>query len=170
MRIIMMSLLAVLLLSSCSLPGSSVTNPGNGGSSTGDPNAPVQVTPADGDYTTLPADGSSNIFLPQPGDAGLSVGGVYLDSAELLILESYPVQVNLYLSGNLPTPCHQLRVRVNDPDTENRIFVDVYSMSNPDTMCVQVLEPFDTTFSLGSFAPGHYEVYVNGELIGEFDS
>jgi hypothetical protein len=37
-------------------------------------------------------------------------------------------------------------------------------------MCVQVLQPFDTNISLGSFTPGLYKVYLNGEMIGEFDS
>ena len=113
---------------------------------------------------------SENPYAPQPGDAGLNVGNVYLDSTELLILESFPIQINLFLSGNLPTPCNHLRVSVQEPDTENRIYVDIYSVSDPNAMCIQVLEPFDTTISLGSFPTGHYAVYVNGELIGEFDS
>jgi hypothetical protein len=135
-----------------------------------DPDTPVEVTPVDGNFTTLPADGNSGAFSPQKGDAGLSIGNVYLDSAELLILESYPLQVNRYISGNLPTPCNELRVKLNDPDTNNRIYIEIYSVSNPDTMFVQVLQPFDTNISLGSFSPGHYKVYLNGELIGEFDS
>ncbi len=35
---------------------------------------------------------------------------------------------------------------------------------------IQVIEPFATTVSLGTFPAGHYSVYVNNELIGEFDS
>lgn len=172
MRTIFMSILVLLLLSACSTPGDSNTPPIPPVNETlvVDPNTPVEVTPIDGDFTALPAGGSSGPFAPQPGDAGLSIGNVYLESTELLILESYPIQVNLYISGNLPTPCNQLRVMINDPDMDNRIYIDVYSVSDPDKMCVQVLEPFDSTISLGSFSPGHNEVYVNGELIGEFDS
>lgn len=170
MRTIIVSILALVMLSACSVPGGTeVAGPDNP-SGILDPNTPVEVTPVDGDFTTLPADGKSGSFSPQPGDAGQSIGNVYLDSFELLILESYPIQVNLYLSGNLPTPCDQLRVKINDPDEGNRIFVEIYSVSDPDKMCIQVLEPFDTTISLGSFTPGHYEVYLNGEMVGEFDS
>jgi hypothetical protein len=170
MQTLIASILALVMLSACSVPGGKeVTGPDNP-SGIEDPNAPIDVTPGDGDFTTLPADGNSGAFSPQKGDAGLSIGNVYLDSAELLILESYPIQVNLYISGNLPTPCNELRVKVNDPDTNNRIYIEIYSVSNPDTMCVQVLQPFDTNISLGSFSPGHYKVYLNGELIGEFDS
>lgn len=170
MRTIIVSILALVMLSACSVPGGKEVNDPDNSSGIFDPNTPVEVTPVDGDFTTLPSDGKSGPFSPQIGDAGLSIGNVYLDSAELLILESYPIQVNLYISGNLPTPCDQLRVKVNDPDSSNRIYIEIYSVSNPDTMCVQVLQPFDTNISLGSFTPGLYKVYLNGEMIGEFDS
>jgi len=170
MRTIIVSILALVMLSACSVPGGKEVNDPDNSSGIFDPDTPVEVTPVDGDFTTLPSDGKSGPFSPQLGDAGLSIGNVYLDSAELLILESFPIQVNLYISGNLPTPCDQLRVKVNDPDSSNRIYIEIYSVSNPDTMCVQVLQPFDTNISLGSFTPGLYKVYLNGEMIGEFDS
>lgn len=170
MRTIIVSLLTLVMLSACSIPGGKEVTGPDDPSGILNPNTPVEVTPVDGDFNTLPADENSGSFSPQKGDAGLSIGNVYMDSAELLILESYPIQVNLYISGNLPTPCNQLRVKVNDPDASNRIYIEVYSVSNPDTICVQVLQPFDTTISLGSFSPGHYKVYLNGEMIGEFDS
>jgi hypothetical protein len=170
MRTIIVSILALVMLSACSVPGGKEVNDPDNSSGIFDPDTPVEVTPVDGDFTTLPSDGKSGPFSPQLGDAGLSIGNVYLDSAELLILESFPIQVNLYISGNLPPPCEQLRVKVNDPDSSNRIYIEIYSVSNPDTMCVQVLQPFDTNISLGSFTPGPYKVYLNGEMIGEFDS
>lgn len=172
MRPIIISTLLLVLLSACSAPGEISTPPAVPITEIPvvDPNTPVEVTPNDGNFTTLPEGGTSGSFSPKFGDAGLSIGNAYLDSSELLILESYPIQVNLYISGNLPTPCSQLRVKVNDPDMEKRIYIEVYSVSDPDKMCVQVLQPFDTNISLGSFSPGHYKVYVNGELSGEFDS
>jgi hypothetical protein len=63
-----------------------------------------------------------------------------------------------------------LRVAVSDPDELNRINIEVYSVADADVICVQVLEPFEETVSLGSFASGTYQVYINGEEIGEFDS
>ena len=109
-------------------------------------------------------------YSPQPGDAILTRGDVQLDSAEVLVMESYPVQITLVLNGNLPTPCNQLRVTVEPPDEENRIQVDVYSVSDPGQMCTQVLEPFEVNFNLGSFSSGHYSVWVNEKMVGEFDS
>jgi hypothetical protein len=88
----------------------------------------------------------------------------------LLIFESFSDQISISLSGDLPTPCHQLRVQVNEPDENNKIDVDAYSVVDPDMICIQVLEPFQASIDLGTFPSGHYSVWVNGELAGEFDS
>ena len=95
---------------------------------------------------------------------------VHLDYIGLLILESYPVQINLELQGYLPTPCHNMRVSILPPDQENRIYGEVYSVVDPSMMCIQVIKEFETVVSLGSFPTGHYTVYINGEVVGEFDS
>ena len=34
-------------------------------------------------------------------------GPVYVDSTDILYLESFPVQVRLLVQGSLPTPCHE---------------------------------------------------------------
>jgi hypothetical protein len=109
-------------------------------------------------------------YLPQRDDGNLTRGNVYIDRSELLIMESYPVQIALVLQGSLPTPCNQLRVIAKPPDEQNRIQVEVYSVVDPQQICVQVLEPFEANIGLGSFPTGHYSVWVNGEMIGEFDS
>ena len=109
-------------------------------------------------------------YAPQPDDTALTRGVVYLDSKEIVVMESDPVQITLVLKGSLPTPCNQLRVLANLPDEQNHIQVDVYSVIDPTQMCAQVLKPFDANIGLGSFPTGHYSVWVNGESIGEFDS
>jgi hypothetical protein len=97
-------------------------------------------------------------------------GPVFVDSSDLLIMESYPVQINLHLIGNLPTPCHQFQADVAAPDPQNQIHVRVYSLVNPAVMCTQVLQPFDESVSIPmtGVADGTYSVWVNGELVGEF--
>ncbi|MDI6768721.1 MAG: hypothetical protein QMD04_03495 [Anaerolineales bacterium] len=120
---------------------------------------------------TLPESSSFDLpYEPQPSDAVLVRSEVYLDETDILIMESYPVQIALLLQGSLPTPCHALRVAVSAPDAKNRIFIDVYSVTDPNQICIQVLAPLNSTVPLGSFASGHYTVWVNGEQIGEFDS
>ena len=109
-------------------------------------------------------------YLPQREDGNLTQGNVFIDRSELLIMESYPIQVALILKGSLPTSCNQLRVIAKPQNEQNRIQVDIYSVIDPAKVCVQVLEPFEVNVGLGSFPTGHYSVWVNEEMVGEFDA
>jgi hypothetical protein len=111
-----------------------------------------------------------NPYTPKPGDSKLLRSAVYLDETSILLMESYPVQVALTMKGNLPTPCHSLRISIADSDVENRIAIEVYSVADPNGVCIQILEPFDVSIPLGSFPTGHYTVWLNGEQVGEFDA
>ena len=95
---------------------------------------------------------------------------VYINDASLVIRESYPPQISLSIKGDLPTPCHELRAAVAEPDHDNEIVVDVYSVADSTKVCTQVLEPFEEYIDLGTFPNGHYSVWANGELAGEFDA
>ena len=37
-------------------------------------------------------------------------------------------------------------------------------------VCTQMLQPFDVSFSLGSFKDGKYTVWLNGKQVGEFSN
>lgn len=132
-----------------------------------DSNMPRPIDPIINDGPLGP---KTDDTIPRPADKALHHGTVYLDSIELLTLESYPLQFSLALAGNLPTPCNHLRVAVSPPDAENKILVNVYSLSAPDTVCIQVLQPFSENIPLGSFPSGHYTLWVNGEQVAEFDA
>jgi hypothetical protein len=127
----------------------------------------VISSPGDNMPTNEPA---SNPFASQPGDVDLARGTVFINEANLIIRESFPPQISLTLAGDLPTPCNQLRVEMSPPNLENKILVDVYSVVDPDQVCVQVLEPFEESIDMGIFPTGHYTVWVNGEMAGEFDT
>jgi len=111
-------------------------------------------------------------FEPQPSDASLSRSQVFLelDSGELITMDSTPLQVTAVLTGNLPDPCHQLRVVVTPANSEKRIDIEVYSLTDPSVACTTVLSPFVARIPLGGYFGGQFSVYVNGELFGEFDS
>jgi len=148
----MIFLLTIVFLSACNRSQTVQTqNPSY-------PNEPVKDMPGVQPYT------------PQPGDDVLTRGEVFLDSTEILVMESYPMQIMLVLKGSLPTPCNQLRVADNPPDKQNQIHIEVYSVIDQAQACVQVLESFEANIPLGSFPSGHYSVWINGEMIGEFDS
>jgi len=133
---------------------------------TRDPDSAVVSPPKD----IRPTNQSSlNPFAPQPGDEKLTRGNVYLNDASLMIRESAPPQISLSIDGDLPSPCNKLRVKTNAPDQDNKIIVDIYSLLDPDKVCIQVLEPFQENIDLGKFATGHYSVWANGKMAGEFD-
>ena len=117
---------------------------------------------------SFPNPSQSRDYIPSPADSTLLRGEVFLDSTELVTMESSPLQFSLHLKGNLPTPCNQLRISVNLPDSENKVYVEVYSVVDPNKVCLQSLEPFDVNFSLGSYPTGNYFLYLNGALIAEF--
>jgi len=120
---------------------------------------------------TMPTNESpANPLAPKTGDENLTRGNVFIDEYGLMIRESFPPQISLAFSGNLPTPCHELRAVVSEPDEENKITADVYSVVDPDMICTQVLKPFQANLDLGIFPTGHYTVWINGEMAGEFDT
>jgi len=111
-------------------------------------------------------------YKPQTSDGNLNRGNVFLDfkSSEILVMESAPVQVNVLLKGDLPDPCHELRAIPTTDEAAKRVDLEVYSLVGKGGACITVLQPFEATILLGSFSGGTYEVFVNGEKLGEFDS
>jgi hypothetical protein len=163
-----------VLLAACAPGGSS--QPTEHPAPTGTP-APTE-TPAptpglDEPVTGEPGDGATPEpapWEPAPGDLSLERAPAYVEGADVLVLESFPVQIVLNLHGSLPTPCHHLRVAVAEPDARHQIAVEVYSVADPGQMCTQNIVPFEVSINLGSFASGDYTILVNGEAVGEFTS
>jgi hypothetical protein len=91
---------------------------------------------------------------------------VFIDTTDILLMESFPVQVALRVTGNLPTPCHEPVWEVDDDGST--ISVTLRSVADPDVACVQVLAPFELSIPLGSFESGAREVTLNGENVGDF--
>jgi hypothetical protein len=60
-----------------------------------------------------------------------------------------------------------LRVKVNQPSNDLQIRVEAYSLSKPDEICVQVLEPFEVNVPIQDLPAGTYAVIVNGNPVGE---
>lgn len=94
-------------------------------------------------------------------------GPVYVDSTEILYLESYPVQVELLVNGSLPTPCHEIEYEVQDG--VDSIDVLLWSVADPEMVCAAVLEPFELVIPLGSFETADLPVYLNGEEVGQIE-
>jgi hypothetical protein len=111
-------------------------------------------------------------YKPQTSDGNLNRANVFIDmeASEILTMESAPVQVTILLKGDLPDPCHELRAVPTTDEAAKRVDLEVYTLAKKGGACITVLQPFEATIPLGSFSGGTYEVYINGEKLGEFDS
>lgn len=105
---------------------------------------------------------------PRPPIDGNVSGEVWITKADLLIMESYPIQVSLKVEGEKPTPCHEIFWTVED--TGDTIEITMISQLNSDQSCAQVIEPFIISVPLGSWADQSRDVYLNGEKVGSFES
>lgn len=155
-RVIVQLIVVITLLSACT--GALVDNTS--------PTPDDSQTPND---NSVP-DGvdTRNPLEPVEDEENMSQGEVFIDSSELLILESYPLQIRLLVEGNLPTPCHQLRATMEAPDDQGNIHIKLYSLVDPEAICIQMLEDFESNIPLGSFPDGSYSVWLNGEQVGTF--
>ena len=114
--------------------------------------------------------GSSPSPTPEPTAGGsMRKGPIYVDEVELVMMESFPVQVRLILRGSLPNPCSSFAWEVEEPDSQGRIAVRAYSLQEADLACIQVLEPMEESIPLGAFTQGNFSVWLNGERVSEFE-
>jgi len=79
-----------------------------------------------------------------------------------VILESFPVQVQVIASGNLPDPCTEI-YEINQEREGNTFFVSIKTYRPPGS-CIQVLAPFEVKIPLNVYGltAGTYTVDVNG--------
>lgn len=106
---------------------------------------------------------------PESGGGVLVEAGVFIDSVEVEVQEGDLPQVNLVVQGSLPTPCHQFAHQPEQPDSEGRINVRIFSLLDAQAECTQMLQPFEQTINLGMFPPGSYTILINGEELQKLD-
>jgi len=115
---------------------------------------------------------TANLLQPTPeqtqsGANGLTHNNVYLDKVEVLLTGKNPAQPTIRLQGSLPTPCDKLQIEIGKPDSNNQIQVQVYSLSDPNQICAQVLVPFAQSAPIKNLGTGKYSVFVNGNHAGD---
>jgi len=97
-------------------------------------------------------------------DAGaVEVGLAVVDSIDILIMESMPVQVNVVARGNLPDGCTSIGQAATE--REDRTFVVTLPTRRPlDAMCTEALVPYEQAVPLevAGLPAGVYTVTVNG--------
>lgn len=113
---------------------------------------------------SLPTLKGSGDFAPLPEDHALERGAVYLTNIE--VLSQSGGEVTLLISGSLPSPCHALRIAPQPPEA-GKIVLEMYSVTNPKMMCVTMLKEFEAQYRLQISPAGTYQVWVNGQMVGE---
>ncbi|OQY39452.1 hypothetical protein B6228_03070 [Candidatus Atribacteria bacterium 4572_76] len=91
-----------------------------------------------------------------------TIGLAPVEEIEIVILESFPVQVQVIARGNLPDPCTEI-FEVLQERKENTFFVAIKTY-RPPGFCIQVLAPFEEIIPLEVYGlpAGTYTVDVNG--------
>ncbi len=90
------------------------------------------------------------------------IGLAPVEEIEIVLLESFPVQVQVIASGNLPDPCTEI-YQINQEIEDNTFFVTIKTY-RPPGLCIQVLAPFEEIIPLEVYGlpAGTYTVDVNG--------
>lgn len=84
-----------------------------------------------------------------------------IDSVEGIILESYPAQIRLNVSGSQPDGC-DYPVQVRQQRDGNTITVEIFREVPPNAICPMILLPYNETIALeGGFESGTYTIHVN---------
>lgn len=118
----------------------------------------------DGDDRTLPATASSAPTTTADGDAGVppDAVAVTVTSAEIQTEDGRPV---LVLSGDAPTPCHDVVHEVTTSD--DAVAVTLGAVPPPEGIsCAQVIEPFDRRIALPQVSRPT-PVTVDGAAVGQ---
>ena len=90
------------------------------------------------------------------------IGLALVDEIDILILESFPVQINVIASGNLPNPCTEISEVLQEKEG-NTFFITIKTYRSPG-FCIQVIVPFEEIIPLEVYGlpAGSYTVDVNG--------
>ncbi|MDP9143431.1 MAG: hypothetical protein M3N43_01830 [Actinomycetota bacterium] len=155
----------ILVVTACGEPGVIGGTDQPSTTTTIDPDQPVD---SDGDEPIAEPGPVGSIPEPRPPIDGSVDGEVWVTSADLRIMESFPIQVMLDVEGEKPTPCHEIFWTVED--TGEAIEIDMISQVAGDQACAQVIEDFIIAVPLGSWAEETRDVYLNGQQVGSFES
>lgn len=91
-----------------------------------------------------------------------------VESMSINIMESFPVQVSVTMSGYLPDGCTKI-YEITAPREEQTFTIDIVTRKPVDVACTMALVPFEETISLDveGLAAGEYTVQY-GDLIETF--
>lgn len=99
-----------------------------------------------------------------PVDGQMEIGqAAMVESVDVLMLESWPLQVNAVIKGNLPDGCTTI-YRLESRLEKDRFVVTVYTQRDREAFCTQALVPFEENHALNVYGlpAGIYTVDAYG--------
>jgi hypothetical protein len=88
-----------------------------------------------------------------------------IDTVEALLLESFPVQISLKVTGYQPDGC-DVPVQVTQVRDGNNVKVEIFRELPADAICTMIIKSYENSIKLdGGFEPGTYTIDVNGTVI-----
>lgn len=89
---------------------------------------------------------------------------VTIDTVQTAILESFPVQVNVNVTGNKSVPCVELLAPAISRKDSLFVVVLAETSLGPEASCIAMIDPFEISFPLdvSGLSAGTYTVRVNG--------
>lgn len=99
----------------------------------------------------------------RPENGNFIYGNATVEKINLVILESFPVQVHVIASGYLPDGCTEINNIITSREG-NTLLITITTKRPADALCTQVIRPFEKTIPLDAVGlkAGIYKVVVNG--------
>lgn len=121
----------------------------------------VACSPATEESTATPTVGPT--AQPTLGSMEPTRGQAVVNSIDVQLLESFPVQVNVVARGDLPDSCTQIDEIITQ-QSSNAFRVAVTTLRQPAEACTQAIVPFEQSIPLDvvGLPAGTYDVTVNG--------
>ncbi|MFH1188642.1 MAG: hypothetical protein V1652_02225 [bacterium] len=106
---------------------------------------------------------NSKISLKNNTPGGIVTQNATVDSIDIKMLESLPIQVQVTVQGTLPDGCTSID-DVTQRKSGNTFFITVKSNRPSDVECTQVIAPYEKNVELNVYGlkTGIYTVDVNG--------
>lgn len=116
-----------------------------------------------GEEAGTPTSAPTTEPTPAPGSNEPSRGQAVVNSVDMLIMESFPVQVNVVAKGDLPDTCTRIDEVISQLSGDT-FRVAITTLRQPDATCAQTIVPFEQSISLDveGLKAGTYNVLVNG--------
>lgn len=112
-----------------------------------------------------------NPYAPKIEDLGLKQDSMVITSISLSERYDFtPLRAELHVLGSMPSVCSELRIKVNPPNNEYQINIEIYSVTDIKLNCENVFQQVDTSILLGLYSAGQYTVWVNENYVGSIAS